>query len=100
MQTEKGASLVQIKALNRRQLRRAIYRQGPVARNRLARELGVSLPTVTTSVAAMLEEGLLTETPDVTAPGSLGGRPAMLVDFRPEAGFAVGVELGPYGTHA
>lgn len=100
MQTEKGASLVQIKALNRRQLRRAIYRQGPVARNRLARELGVSLPTVTTSVAAMLEEGLLTETPDEAAPGSLGGRPAMLVDFRPEAGFAVGVELGPYGTHA
>ena len=47
MQTEKGASLVQIKALNRRQLRRAIYRQGPVARNRLARELGVPLSEVT-----------------------------------------------------
>ena len=100
MQIEKGASLIQVKEMNRRQLRRAIYRQGPVARNQLARELGVSLPTVTTSVAAMLEEGLLVETPADAAPGSLGGRPAMLVDFRPEAGFAVGVELGPYGTCA
>ena len=75
MQTEKGASLVQIKALNRRQLRRAIYRQGPVARNRLARELGVSLPTVTTSVAAMLEEGLLTETPTRPPPAAWAGGP-------------------------
>ena len=46
----------------------------------------------------MLEDGLLTETLMAEPAGSAGGRPPLLLGFNPEAGRALGVELGPYET--
>ena len=95
----KGSSLVSVKALNRLQIRRAIYYNAPLTRQQIADELGVSLPTVTTSIAKMLAEGLLMEY-DGEGASPLGGRKPQLVDFQPDAYYAAGLEFGPYGTRA
>lgn len=99
MPKTKGSSLISVKALNRLQIRRAIYYNAPVTRQQIADELGVSLPTVTTSIARMLAEGLLLEY-DGEGASPLGGRKPQLVDFRADAGYAAGLEFGPYGTRA
>lgn len=97
MQYAKGTSLLTVKELNRLQIRRIIYHKAPITRQQIADELGVSLPTVTTSVAKMLKDGLLTEyESDGMVPQS--GRKPQMLDFCPEAFFAFGVEYGPYDT--
>lgn len=99
MPRSKGTSLLEVKELNRLQIRRVVYHQAPVTRQQIARELGVSLPTVTTNVATMLAEGLLTEYELPAGPASpQGGRKPQALDFRADAHFAVGIEFGPYQT--
>ena len=95
MDGEKATGLFQVKEYNRRMMRRALYMNGPMTRIALAQQLGLSLPTITTSVARMLEDGLLMEKP-LSTPEKSNGRPAQLIDFNPDAHYAIGVELGPY----
>ncbi len=93
----KGTSLTGVKAHNRMEIKRMIYFHAPVTRQKIAKELGLTLPTITTNVAAMLEEGLLTEfEAQDRAASPLGGRPSALIDFRPKS--ILGIELGPYNT--
>ena len=94
MSGERYRGLSDVRRRNRRNIRSLLYRRAPVTRTELAEELGLTLPTVTTSVAGMLEEGLLVEQP---APSG-GGRRPNLLRFNPSAGYALGVELGPYET--
>ena len=70
MSGERYRGLSDVRRRNRRNIRSLLYRRAPVTRTELAEELGLTLPTVTTSVAGMLEEGLLVEQP---APSG-GGR--------------------------
>lgn len=97
MSNERYRGLSVVRQRNRQNLRALLYRRAPVTRNELADTLGLTLPTVTTSVARMLEEGILLETP---APDGSGGRRPGLLRFNPDAGCALGVELGPYETAA
>ena len=90
MKTESKNYYLSVKEYNRMMMRRAIYLCGPLTRSSLASQLGVSLPTVTTSVALMLEEGILIEEPYAGRPY---GRPAQQIDFRPDARFAVGIDV-------
>ncbi|NMA67083.1 MAG: ROK family transcriptional regulator [Clostridiaceae bacterium] len=99
MARNKGASLFNLKLLNQLQIRRVIYYNGPLTRQQIANELGVSLPTVTTNVAAMLADGLLTEYEGESTTSHAGRRP-QLVDFNADSRFAVGLEFGPYGAFA
>ena len=94
MSGERYRGLSDVRRRTRRNIRSLLYRRAPVTRTELAEELGLTLPTVTTSVAGMLEEGLLVEQP---APSG-GGRRPNLLRFNPSAGYALGVELGPYET--
>lgn len=98
MSQERYRGLSAVRRRNRQNLRALLYRRAPVARSELAEALGLTLPTVTTSVAQMLAEGLLLEEPAPESPGSQGGRPAAVLRFNPAAGCALGVELGPYET--
>lgn len=99
MARRKGTSLLGVKELNRLQIRRVIYHRAPVTRQMVADELGLTLPTITTNVADMLAEGLLIEYESPANVGSpQGGRPAQLLDFKANAQFAIGLELGPYQT--
>lgn len=59
--------------LNERQVLRVIQDRGPLSRADVARECGLSPPTVSKAVASLLKSGLLEE---ADAPGTARGRPA------------------------
>src|SRR3954471_22087324 len=59
--------------LNERQVLRVLQDRGPLSRAEVARECGLSPPTVSKAVAALLRAGLLEE---ADAPESARGRPA------------------------
>lgn len=96
---ERGISLSGVKQRNRQQIKRIIYHEAPVTRQQITDELGLTLPTITTNVSGMLAEGMLVEydAPNPAQPS--GGRRVQALDFRADAHFAVGVELGPYHSY-
>lgn len=59
--------------INERQVLRAIQARGPLSRAEVARHSGISAPTVSRAVEALLRAGLLEEG---EAPGLMRGRPA------------------------
>ena len=71
-----------------------------MARSKIARQLGLSLPTVMRIVDELTEEGFVETLDD---PESTGGRPRPLLSFNGKAYAAIGVDLGGtkmYGTVA
>lgn len=100
MGRDKGRSLPEVRRRNRVCIKERIYRRAPVTRTEIAEDLGLTLPTITTSVAQMLEDGLLMEEPMPEAEFQAGqcGRRPLLLRFNPDAGYALGIELGPYET--
>ncbi len=101
MKEKKGSSLLETRRRNRVWIKSTIFKREPVTRTAVAEELGLTLPTITTSVNEMMAEGLLQELslPEERLTGGAGRRPTA-VAFRPNAALAVGVELGPYATRA
>lgn len=98
MADAKGMSLSDVKIRNIRQIKRVIYYNAPVSRQQITDELGLTLPSITTAVSTMLAEGVLEELVPTRAAAPCGGRQVHLLDFRCEANYAVGVEVGPYRT--
>lgn len=78
--------------LNRVAVLRLIGAQGPVARNRIAQQLGLSPATVTSVTRELLERGIIREA--ANAPSS-GGRPAILLELVGGAATALGVKIAP-----
>lgn len=101
MGMKKGSSLMETRRRNRILIKDTIFQMAPVARTAIADELGLTLPTITTSVNEMIAEGILRELPlpEDKLVNATGRRP-VAVGFVPEAACAVGVELGPYATRA
>ncbi len=98
---KKGGGLPEIKRINRVHIKEMIYQRAPITRSEIADRLALTLPTVTTSVADMLAEGILCERElDSWSAGPQGGRRPAALDFVPGAAYALGAELGPYGTMA
>lgn len=99
MADAKGMSLSDVKVRNIRQIKRVIYYNAPVSRQQITDELGLTLPSITTAVSTMLAEGVLEElVPPRASTAPSGGRQVHLLDFRCEANYAVGAEVGPYRT--
>lgn len=69
---------------------RAIATYGPVSRAQLARDLGLSGPTLTQATKYLFARGLITE---VMQSPSTGGRPATLLGLVADAGQVLGVKL-------
>ncbi|MEI9907490.1 MAG: ROK family protein [Actinomycetota bacterium] len=69
---------------------RAIATYGPVSRAQLARDLGLSGPTLTQATKYLFERGLIAE---VKQSPSTGGRPATLLGLVADAGQVLGVKL-------
>jgi predicted NBD/HSP70 family sugar kinase len=67
-----------------------VRRSGPISRAELARQSGLSAPTVSTIVSQLLERGIFIEV--ATAPSN-GGRPPVLLDLDPKAGYVIGIKL-------
>ena len=87
-----GRNLPRIKEVNKFLIRENIYRNGPVSRNDVAVNLGLTLPTITTNISNMLNDGLLREIPVSPEKRTLG-RHTMLVDYIPESRKFLGVEI-------
>lgn len=96
---ENGNSLLETKRKNRVLIKNYIFRTKYATRTATAERLQLTLPTITTSVNEMLEEGILEETP---MPAELlvnaVGRKPVAISFRADAAYAVGMEMGPYHT--
>lgn len=98
---KQDSGLLEMKRYNRRRIKGLIYRRAPITRAEVAGRLGLTLPTVTTSVADMLAEGILQELPvDNWQAGPQGGRKPLALDFDPNAACALGMELHPGGITA
>ena len=69
---------------------RAIATYGPVSRAQLARDLGLSGPTLTQATKYLFDRGLITE---VKQSPSTGGRPATLLGLVANAGQVLGIKL-------
>src|SRR5690349_13909473 len=70
---------------------------GPLSREEIARQSGLSLATVARTVGVLMEEGLLRERPDLCEPGAVG-RPRVPVDVDPVHFAALGVHIGRLAT--
>jgi predicted NBD/HSP70 family sugar kinase len=80
-----------LRAINARTILELIQRGGPSSRAQVARDSGLSKPTVSLGLAALLEAGLVRE-----VGRSSGGRgpSAVLYEVNPEAGWVVGIDVG------
>jgi predicted NBD/HSP70 family sugar kinase len=80
-----------LRAINARTILEQIQRDGPVSRAQVARDIGLSKPTVSLGLTALLDAGLVREV------GRSSGRPgpsAILYELNPLAGWVVGVDVG------
>jgi DNA-binding transcriptional ArsR family regulator len=80
-----------LRAINARAILELIQRSGPVSRAQVARDSGLSKPTVSLGLAALVEAGLVRE-----VGRSSGGRgpSAVLYELNPEAGWVAGIDVG------
>jgi predicted NBD/HSP70 family sugar kinase len=86
-----------LRAINARTILEQIQRTGPVSRAQVARDSGLSKPTVSLGLTALLEAGLVREV------GRSSGRPgpsAVLYELNPEAGWVVGIDVGRHRVRA
>lgn len=80
----------------------SIRRSGPISRPDLARETGLSRPTITQVVELLLERGYVTET-DASGNGLEPKRPgprAKLLSFRSRLGYLLAIDTGADNTIA
>jgi predicted NBD/HSP70 family sugar kinase len=80
-----------LRALNERTVLEFVRRLGPVSRAQIARACGLSKPTVSQALAALLGSNLVRE-----AGRTSGGRgpAAVLYELNPRAGWVVGIDVG------
>jgi glucokinase-like ROK family protein len=80
-----------IRSINRSAVLDLIRLQSPISRSEIARQLGLSAPTLTRIVEALVVEDLVVM---VGKAESSGGRPSALLAFNGAAHAAVGIDLG------
>ncbi len=94
MKTKNGPANRQlIRDINQNSLLNLIKTEGPVARTRLAELSGLSLATIGYITGDLIEHRLILES---GAAESTGGRKPVLLEIRPEGGYAIGLKLTEY----
>src|SRR5215467_4553069 len=81
-----------LRTLNERTLLEYLRRHQPTSRAQLARETGLSKPTVSQALASLENAGLVRAVGQSIS--SKGGRIAILYEPNPDAGYVVGVDVG------
>lgn len=81
-----------LRAMNERVLLEHLRHHGPLSRAQLARETGLSKPTVSQALANLERVGLARSVGQVSPEG--GGRQAVLYESDPTAGYVVGIDIG------
>jgi glucokinase-like ROK family protein len=80
-----------INILNKQKILNYIRYNGASGRAEIARNVGLSIPTVMNISQAFIDQGIIQE---VGLGESSGGKPPMLLDFIPEAYYSIGVDVG------
>jgi predicted NBD/HSP70 family sugar kinase len=81
----------QLRAMNERRVLDLVLRTGAISRAQIARETGLSKPTVSLALARLEEAGLLRE---VGRTSGGRGATALLYDLDPTAGYALALDVG------
>ncbi|MFJ9910326.1 ROK family protein [Actinacidiphila glaucinigra] len=76
---------------NRSALLRHLYFEGPLSRQELARDTGLSTGSISNVVAELIADGVVEEAGSVE---SDGGRPRVMLKVAPRHGFLIGVDVG------
>lgn len=86
-----------MKKINKSIVLELLRKASPLSRAEVAKTTGLTKATVSTLVAELMEENLLYE---IGTGESSGGRKPVMLVFRQDAGYAVGVDLGVRDIHA
>lgn len=92
MQFAKGNNLPRVKATNQSSILRMVYHCAPITRADISRQLGLTLPTITTNISSMIAAGLVREL-EQPEPAGGSGRKSRLLDIVPEARTYIGIEM-------
>jgi predicted NBD/HSP70 family sugar kinase len=94
-------SLESLRSRNRLRVLETVQQRGAISRVDITRATGLSRTTVSSLVADLLSDGVLselTERAEPLAPSPGGGRPATLLALNPDGGGVLGVHLGHDGV--
>lgn len=80
-------------AASRSAVLKTIYYRGPIKRSDIAKQLGLTMPTITTNVTHMIASGLVREEATTETASNQIGRKARPVSIVPDARHFVGVEM-------
>ena len=83
-----------LRRMNQRLLLDLLFTGGPANRPRLAREAGLSLPTVIAALRDLEDAGLVRAAGPQYGAARQHGRPAASYEANPEAGYVLGVDIG------
>ena len=84
-----GVNNTSVRAENRRRVAHLLYQQGALSKQAIARQLGLSIPTVNLLVSQLKDEGLLT----LQSGASTGGRIPEIAHFRYDSQYVFGLEI-------
>jgi predicted NBD/HSP70 family sugar kinase len=79
-----------VKDSNNRRILRLLMRQHVLSKQQIARQIGISIPTVANNVSRLIEQGIVEE---AGVSESTGGRKPMTVRFVPQSRYAFGVDF-------
>jgi DNA-binding Lrp family transcriptional regulator len=96
--TSAPGSLESLRSRNRLRVLETVQQRGTISRVDITRTTGLSRTTVSSLVAELLAEGVLSERAEPLAPSRGGGRPAILLGLNPSGGGVLGVHLGHDGV--
>ncbi|HZE34668.1 MAG TPA: ROK family transcriptional regulator [Actinoallomurus sp.] len=97
--TSAPGSLESLRSRNRLRVLETVQQRGAISRVDITRTTGLSRTTVSSLVAELLSEGVLSErSAEPPAPSPGGGRPATLLALSPDGGGVLGVHLGHEGV--
>jgi DNA-binding transcriptional ArsR family regulator len=80
-----------LRSINQRAVLELIRQRGPLSRAQVARDTGLSKPTVSLALASLHESGLVREVGRSTGGKGPG---AVLYELNPDAGWVVGIDVG------
>ncbi len=90
--TPRGLSSPDLRKRNRTGILRLIHRHGGIARNDLAKALGLTRASVTYLVSELMDDGLVVEGASSESAGKVGRR-KIFMNIRPEAASVLGIGL-------
>jgi predicted NBD/HSP70 family sugar kinase len=80
-----------IKSNNKKRIVNILSKERELTKLDISRKLDISVPTVTTIVGELIEEGIVEE---IGAATSTGGRKPMIIKFLPDSRYSIGIDLG------